>query len=89
VLYRPKQGFAASPAVLFRAQAGRVRERLLGARLIESGLFDREAVARLIDEHAASAFDHSAALWLLLVFEGFLMSEAPAAALREPHLMTS
>ena len=79
VLYRPKQGFAASPAATFRAQAGRLRERLLGEPMTGSGLFDRTAVARLIDEHEARAFDHGAALWLLLVFEGFLASEAQTA----------
>jgi len=85
VLYRPKQGFASSPAALFRAQAGRVRERLLGATMADSGLFALPALSRLIDEHSAGAFDHGAALWLLLVFEGFLASvqdPAPVAAPR-------
>ena len=75
VLYRPKQGFASSPAGQFRAQAGRLRARLLGAGMADCGLFALPAIARLIDEHAAGAFDHSAPLWLLLVFEGFLASE--------------
>ncbi len=79
VLYRPKQGFATSPAATFRAQAGRLRGRLLGETMADCGLFSPAALARLIDEHEAGAFDHSGALWLLLVFEGFLASEAVAA----------
>ena len=45
-----------------------------------SVLFSAAAVARLIDQHEAGAFDHSGALWLLLVFEGFLVSEAAGTA---------
>lgn len=82
VLYRPKQGFATSPAATFRAQARRVRSRLLGAGMADCGLFALPALARLIDEHEAGRFDHSAPLWLLLVFEGFLASEhAPGPVL--------
>jgi asparagine synthase (glutamine-hydrolysing) len=80
LLYRPKQGFATSPAATFRAQADRLRARLLGEAMAGSGLFSAAALARLIDEHTAGAFDHSGALWLLLVFEGFLVSEAAGVA---------
>ena len=80
LLYRPKQGFATSPAATFRAQAGRLRSRLLGEAMAGSLLFSAAAVARLIDQHEAGAFDHSGALWLLLVFEGFLVSEAAGTA---------
>ncbi len=76
VLYRPKQGFLSSPATQFRAQAGRLRARLLGASMAE--WFALPVLGKLIDEHAAGAFDHSGALWLLLVFEGFLAAEAGA-----------
>jgi asparagine synthase (glutamine-hydrolysing) len=89
LLYRPKQGFASSPAALFRAQAGRLRARLLGETMADAGLFALPALARLIDQHAAGVFDHSAALWLLLVFEGFLAAAAAPVALAEPSLMAS
>ncbi len=75
LLDRPKQGFASSPAALFRAEAARLRARLLGPVMGDSGLFQPAAIARLIDEHAADAYDHSQKLWLLLVFEGFLAAE--------------
>ena len=72
-LYRRKQGFAMSLAECFRGAAAlQVRDRLLSARMLDSGLFDADALARLIDVHAARGADHSAAIWALLVFEGFL-----------------
>jgi asparagine synthase (glutamine-hydrolysing) len=80
ILYRPKQGFATSLAGLFRAHAGRLRARLLGPAMIESGLFNPTGIARLIDAHDSGRFDHSSVLWLLLVFEGFLMEQAMAQA---------
>ena len=88
ILYRRKQGFATSLAGVFRAQVGRLRTRLLSEAMLGCGLFDPAALARMIDQHAAGQFDHSGALWLLLVFEGFLVSEeearTEAARAREP-----
>jgi len=88
ILYRRKQGFATSLATLFRTEAGRLRALLLGEAMLGSGLFEASAIARLINQHACGAFDHSGALWLLLVFEGFLVSECAAAgpAAREKAL---
>ena len=76
ILTRPKQGFAMPLARQFREGAHRVRALLLGETMLDSGLFRPEAVTRLLDEHAAGRFDHSAVLWLLLVFEGFLAQQA-------------
>ena len=78
ILYRTKQGFAATLGPAFRRDAARLRERLLGAAMLDSGVFQAEAIGRLIDEHERGRFDHSAPLWLLLVFEGFLVSELGA-----------
>ena len=72
ILGRGKQGFSVSLAASLRREGGRLRGRLLGPAMMESGLFQRRALARLIDEHASGRFDHSQELWLLLVFEGFL-----------------
>jgi asparagine synthase (glutamine-hydrolysing) len=79
LLYRPKQGFATALAPLLRREAARVRRCLLGAALADCGLFDLAAVARLLDEHVRGHRDHGTALWQLLVFEGFLVSEMGAA----------
>ena len=72
ILYRPKQGFAMSLGGLFRAEAPRLRARLLGGPMLDSGIFAAPAIAALLDQHATGRFDHSLALWQLLVFEGFL-----------------
>ncbi len=81
ILYRTKQGFATPLAEQFRAGADRLRERLLGGAMLDSGLFQSEALAQLIDEHEARRLDHSEVLWLLLVFEGFLTTQLrPASA---------
>ncbi len=80
ILYRPKQGFAMSLSQLFRTEAPRLRERLLGPAMLESGLFDGVAIGRLLDQHVSGAFDHAGALWLLLTFEGFLTAQATVGA---------
>ena len=84
ILYRRKQGFAMSLAGVFRSGATRLRERLLGGAMADCGLFDPAVIGRLIDRHEQGRSDHSALLWLLLAFEGFLMAEAtvPASAAR-------
>lgn len=82
VLYRPKQGFATSLAGLFRREAARVRARLTGETLMDSGLFAPAAVGRLLHEHETGRFDHSQTLWLLLVFEGFLAATGDTVAAR-------
>ncbi len=75
VLYRRKQGFATALGPLFRREIDRVRTRLLGEPMLDSGLFTPASLAQMVDEHEAGRFDHSLALWHLLVFEGFLASE--------------
>ena len=82
LLYRPKQGFATSLTTVFRDRMTEVRARLLGPAMLESGLFDRAAIARLLDQHATGTSDHAGPIWLLLTFEGFLMH---AAAQVEPQ----
>ncbi|MGH7111961.1 MAG: XrtA/PEP-CTERM system amidotransferase [Stellaceae bacterium] len=72
-LYRPKQGFAVPLVKWFRGPLRqRVRERLSAPMLGESGLFDRAAILRLLDQHESGQRDHSAPLWTLLMFEAFL-----------------
>jgi asparagine synthase (glutamine-hydrolysing) len=73
VLYRPKMGFAVPLARWFREPLReRVRSAVLGERLADSGLFERPALTRLLDEHQAGTRDHSAPLWSLLMFDAFL-----------------
>ena len=74
ILTRRKQGFTTSHARAFRSGMDRVRQRLVDGMLEDSGVFSRPAITRLLAEHASGGFDHSHAIWLLLVFEGFLAS---------------
>ena len=78
LLYRPKTGFAMSLTTLFRTEIAQLRARLLGPTMLDSGLFDRQAIARLLGQHEHGSSDHAGAIWLLLTFEGFLHSVARA-----------
>jgi asparagine synthase (glutamine-hydrolysing) len=74
VLYRTKQGFATSLARPFRDRTDELRARLLGPTMLESDLFDPAALRRVIEEHQSGRFDHAGTIWLLLTFEGFLLT---------------
>jgi asparagine synthase (glutamine-hydrolysing) len=68
ILERGKAGFGVPVAQWFR---GELRE-LAGDMLLggsDRGLFRREAVAGLLDEHAAGRADHGARLWSLVMLE--------------------
>ncbi|MDH3639707.1 MAG: amidotransferase 1, exosortase A system-associated, partial [Gammaproteobacteria bacterium] len=58
VLYRPKMGFAVPLARWFRGPlAGRVQESLLGERLADTGLFNREYLRHLVTAHQSGRRD--------------------------------
>ncbi|MBP0445149.1 asparagine synthase (glutamine-hydrolyzing) [Roseomonas sp. SSH11] len=83
-LAAPKRGFAAGISAPLRASAAEVRARLTGSAMLDSGLFDGAALARLADEHGSGRADHSQALWQLLVLEGFLLEESGHVASERP-----
>ncbi len=67
---RPKMGFGVPIDAWFRGPlAEYARGILLEPRAVDRGLFRREAVSRLLDEHLAGVFDHAYRLWALLVLE--------------------
>lgn len=76
LLQRRKRGFAADLSGQFRAAAPEIRTRLTGGPMAESGLFDPQALGRLVDQHANCNSDNTQVLWNLLVVEGFLATEA-------------
>ncbi len=89
ILYRPKLGF---PTPWSRWLAGSqldvIRNLLLEPRSLERGLFKREAVARLFEEHRSGYRDHYDRIWRLLNLELWHRaclekeaSERPVAAL--------
>ena len=76
LLQRRKRGFAADLSGQLRAAAPEIRTRLTGGPMAESGLFDPQALGRLVDQHANCNSDNTQVLWNLLVVEGFLATEA-------------
>ena len=86
LMTRKKTGFATSLTDQLRARAPTLRERLLGPAMLDSGWFDREALARLVDEHASGRLDHAQPLWTLLMIEGFLHAREEPASVPEASL---
>lgn len=84
VLYRSKMGFAVPLDLWFRGSLRtHIADVVRGSRLAASGVFDPGALSAVVEEHVAGRRDHSAVLWSLLMFDGFLgRQEQPAA---RPH----
>jgi asparagine synthase (glutamine-hydrolysing) len=84
VLYRPKMGFAVPLERWFRGPLReRVRSTLLGRRLADTGMFNREYLQKLVDDHQGRVRNYSSAIWTLLMFDAFLRQMAvstPAVA---------
>jgi asparagine synthase (glutamine-hydrolysing) len=90
VLQRRKMGFAVPLASWLRGPLRElVRTALAEPAFAQSGLFDRAAVARLLEQHQSGRRDHSRAIWALFMFAGFLsrvhacerpLSDVPPAA---------
>jgi asparagine synthase (glutamine-hydrolysing) len=88
ILRRPKQGFALPLVHWFRGELRNLLSILLEPRTLNRGYFKPAAVRALLDEHDRGRRDHSAQIWMLLMFElwhrNFLGSLASDAAPR-PH----
>jgi asparagine synthase (glutamine-hydrolysing) len=50
----------------------RVRDAVLGDRLLATGWFNTAYLRHLVEAHQSGARDYSASLWTLLMFEAFL-----------------
>jgi asparagine synthase (glutamine-hydrolysing) len=89
IMYRPKMGFAVPLARWFRGPLkSRVRESILGPRLLGTGWFNEDYLRHLLDAHQSGASDHSAPLWTLLMFDAFLgnaMGEAKCSRPAKVH----
>jgi asparagine synthase (glutamine-hydrolysing) len=71
-LWRRKQGFAVPLSYWFKDSLGEhVRQKLLAPGAMVGRIFRREALERVIGEHARLARDWSFALWTLLMFEAW------------------
>ncbi len=76
VLFRSKMGFAVPLGMWFR---GSLKERtaatVRGERLRECGVFSPEGLDRIVQEHQSGKRVWTAALWALLMFDGFLQAD--------------
>ena len=73
ILYRPKQGFAIPVADWFRGPLkGHLEARILGPELLDTGLFEEQALKSLVSDHLAGRRDVSMPLWALSMFESFV-----------------
>jgi asparagine synthase (glutamine-hydrolysing) len=80
VLYRDKMGFAVPLDAWFRdSLRDRMSAAVTGARLKDSGFFAPEYLDRLVADHDSGHRNHSAALWSLLMFDGFLAAQERTA----------
>lgn len=76
VLFRKKMGFSVPIERWFRGSLrGHVADVVTGGRLAESGFFEPRELRRLVEDHQSGRRDYSAALWALLMFDGFLRLE--------------
>jgi asparagine synthase (glutamine-hydrolysing) len=73
IMYRPKMGFSVPLARWFRGPLkDRVRESVLGPRLLGTGWFNEPYLRQLVDAHQSGKSDYSSPLWTLLMFDAFL-----------------
>jgi asparagine synthase (glutamine-hydrolysing) len=89
VLFRKKMGFGVPLDMWFRGSLrNHIGDVVKGERLADCGLFDADVLKRVVNEHHSGLRDHSAILWSLLMFDGFLrqtaQSIAPASAPLSP-----
>lgn len=79
ILYRPKMGFSVPLASWLRGPlTERMKESVLSQRMLDSGYFNAATLRTLIDQHLSRQFDHSTALWMLIMFDAFLrQAQAP------------
>lgn len=72
ILYRQKMGFSVPLASWFRGPLReRVRDTLLGPRMLDSGYFDKRFLQTLVDQHQSGRRDYSTPIWTLMMFDAF------------------
>jgi asparagine synthase (glutamine-hydrolysing) len=70
LLYRKKQGFGFPLGLWFRSELRHLIEQIAEtSRLVDHGVFRRDEMRRLVNEHVSGRVDHSYRLWLLFTLE--------------------
>ncbi|SJM89932.1 XrtA/PEP-CTERM system amidotransferase [Crenothrix polyspora] len=73
ILYRPKMGFAVPLNAWFKGPLKtKVKEALLGERILNCGLFNQTFLKQMLDHHERGLRDYSSPMWSLLMFDAFL-----------------
>jgi asparagine synthase (glutamine-hydrolysing) len=73
ILYRQKRGFSIPLAEWLRGPLReKMRAAILNPLLLETGIFNKNYLLKMIDEHQSGVKDHSVSLWSVLMFEAFL-----------------
>ena len=66
-------GFGVPLASWFRGPLKQqVEDSLLGERMLGSGFFNADTLAKIVKQHQQGAIDHSTTIWSLLMFDSFL-----------------
>lgn len=72
IVNRPKKGFGFPLALWLRGPLRATMQRAIDeSRFVAAGLFRREALQRLQDEHVAGRLDHNYRLWMIFNLEVF------------------
>jgi len=72
IFKRKKMGFGVPLARWFRNELKEhVYEILLDHKTLNRGYFEKEGIKRLLDDHVALRYDHSAKIWALLFLENW------------------
>lgn len=73
VLFREKMGFGVPLDIWFRdSLKQKIADTVTGERLKDCGMFSPASLDALVHEHHSGRRNHSAILWSLLMFDGFL-----------------
>ncbi len=73
ILYRRKMGFAVPVDRWFRGPLkAQVRELATSSHLASTGFFAPGSIEQVVSRHLAGRRDHSALIWALLMFDGFI-----------------
>lgn len=70
LLYRKKQGFGFPLALWMRGELKNlIRRTVEDSRMVEAGIFRRDEMHRLVEEHIGGQIDHNYRLWMLFNIE--------------------
>jgi asparagine synthase (glutamine-hydrolysing) len=93
ILTRPKMGFPVPVGSWFRGQGqggtqwrSLVTELVVGGRARSRGIFNPDAVRRLLDEHLTGRIDHTERLWALVNMELWLRRFVDGEEDVRPHM---